>query len=165
MARKMSSEKALRLWENTHPSSFILLEPGTAQYLQALSAIPKGHSDDLKVWANLIWSHGPTVIRDQLIEEADKAYQRGYTTSDSAQFENFMVQLLSEGRLTVDPRSEYMFGQGAPRHINWSAEKFRHTIPASKLVWCDECLKFEEKGTDHFHGTDPHLDEWDGGDD
>ena len=158
MARKMNSGKALRLWENTHPSSFILLEPGTAQYLQAtyINNVPKGYSDDLKVWANLVWSHGPKAIRDQLIEEADKAYQRGYTTSDSSEFENFMVQLLSEGRLIVDPRSEYMYGQESPRHIKWSAETFRHTIPANKLEWCDECLKFEEKGT-------PHLDEWDGG--
>ena len=121
MARKMNAAAAFKLWETTHPDSLIFIEPGTSQYLRDtyITHTPKGISDDLKIWAKLITEGTPSVPKSYLIREVDQIHNRGRTTSDSSEFENFMIQLLTEGYIKIDPRSERLwpdpyFGDGHP---------------------------------------------------
>ena len=103
MASKMSAADASKLWEGSHPDSTIFIEPGTSQYLRDTYIRYLADGDDVKEWARIIRDVAPSVTKRYLIEVADQAYDRDRTTNDSAEFENFMIQLLAEGRLTINP--------------------------------------------------------------
>ena len=99
----MSDADASKLWEGSHPDSTIFIEPGTSQYLRDTYIRYLADGDDVKEWARIIRDVAPSVTKRYLIEVADQAYDRDRTTNDSAEFENFMIQLLAEGRLTINP--------------------------------------------------------------
>ena len=99
----MSAADASKLWEGSHPDSTIFIEPGTSQYLRDTYIRYLADGDDVKEWARIIRDVAPSVTKRYLIEVADQAYDRDRTTNDSAEFENFMIQLLAEGRLTINP--------------------------------------------------------------
>lgn len=123
MARKMNAADAFKLWEGTHPNSLIDIEPGTPKHLKDtyITYTREGISDDLKIWARLITEVAPSVPKSYLIGQADQIHNRGRTTNDSAEFENFMIQLLAEGYIKIDPRSERLWPEGHSRRMNLSS--------------------------------------------
>ena len=115
----MSAADASKLWEGSHPDSTIFIEPGTSQYLRDTYIRYLADGDDVKEWARIIRDVAPSVTKRYLIEVADQAYDRDRTTNDSAEFENFMIQLLAEGRLTINPS-----GQGTDWMRDLSPEQY-----------------------------------------